>query len=98
MVIKYFVRAFKNTKRIFLRNSKYFREILILYVCFDEVASNNVMVLNRNKINMNRYDMSHIYYYIYIFLLSYFLSFLSFLMLHQVHHIHLLHTATASLL
>jgi len=69
MVIKYFVRAFKNTKRIFLRNSKYFRKILILYVCFDEVASNNVMVLNRNKINMNRYDMSHIYLHIHIFII-----------------------------
>jgi len=25
-VINYFVRAFKNTKRIYLRNPKYFRE------------------------------------------------------------------------
>jgi hypothetical protein len=31
MVIKYFIHAFKNTKRIFLRNLKYFRKILILY-------------------------------------------------------------------
>jgi len=58
MVIKYFVHAFKNTKLIFLRNSKYFRKILILYVVvFDEIASNYVMMLNRNKINMNSYHI-----------------------------------------
>jgi hypothetical protein len=55
MVIKYFVHAFKNTKRIFLRNLKYFRKILILYVCyFDEIVSNNIMLLN---ITENKYDL-----------------------------------------
>jgi len=42
-----------------------------MFVYFDEIANNNVMVLNRNKINMNRYDIeSYLYTHILLFLFS----------------------------
>jgi hypothetical protein len=40
-VINYFVRAFKNTKRIYLRNPKYFRGILRLCVRICMVGQSN---------------------------------------------------------
>ena len=39
-----------------------------MFVYFDEIASNNIMLLNRNKINMNRYDIKS-----YLFIYTYFI-------------------------
>ena len=43
-----------------------------MFVYFDEIANNNVMMLNRNRINMNRYDIAsylftYIYFYFFLF-------------------------------
>ena len=46
---------------------------------FDKIMSNNTMMLNRDKINMNRYDNAS-YLYIHIFMVPYFSYFLYFLL------------------
>ena len=61
MVIIYFIHAFKNTQPIFLRILYTLGKILILYVCiFDKVTY--TMLLNKNNINMIRYDIESYLY------------------------------------